>query len=140
MYALVAFFTAVVSVQASAIYAFMVPPRNWQQFAFYRRAYAGMKPSQLRIGRVLSIFLLVWGGICGILSVVLAVMNVLMPTGPMTEQDVFTCVAWFLVLGALSLLVSAGAHRLALHSRRNTTRLLAEEAEVPATPSETAIQ
>src|SRR5690242_341408 len=91
MYALVAFFTAVVSVQASAVYAFTVPPRNWQQFAFYRRAYAGLKPWQLRIGRVFLIISLVCGGICGILAIVLAVMSVLVPTGPMTEQDVVTC-------------------------------------------------
>jgi hypothetical protein len=140
MLAILSFFAAVLFAQLSAFFAFTVPPRNWQQIAFYRRAYARTAPWRLQISRVGVVVSLAFAGFYGILAVVLAVMNVLVPTGLSSAQVVWLFTPSLLLMGALSLLISARTHQLALRSRRKTAHLMAPEAEVPAASSETAMQ
>ncbi len=54
-------------VQLSAFSAFLVPPRNWQQFSLYRRAYTRLAPWRLRVGLVLVWVRIALADLCGVL-------------------------------------------------------------------------
>lgn len=76
--------------------------------------------------------------ICVALAVVsgglAAAVGGLVRLGPATAEDVSTVAMLLLILGILSIVISASAHLLVFRSRRLTECLLAEESDVPAAP------
>ncbi|HEX8035291.1 MAG TPA: hypothetical protein VF510_15660 [Ktedonobacterales bacterium] len=131
LFAIVFFLCAALFAQISALSAFLVPPRNWRQFSLYRRAYARVAPWRLRIGLVMVWTCTALAALCG----VLVAWVVVKPLGPATVEDISTVTTLLLILGTVSLVISASAHYTAFRARRLTLRLLAQEDDKPAGPS-----
>lgn len=132
--AIVFFFCAVVLVQASAFFTLFVPPRNWRQFSFYRRAYARTVPWRLRVGLVMVGACTALAALC-VLAAKVVSEDALMPSGPATVKVTSTVTTLLLLLGILSIVISALTHFAAFRARRLTLRLLAQEEDELAGPS-----
>lgn len=135
LFAIVFFLCAALFAQISAFSAFTVPPRNWRQFSLYRRAYARVAPWRLRIGLIMVWSCTALAALCGILVAWVVFEDTRTPLGPATVEDINLVTTLLLIVGTLSIVISALAHYTAFRARRLTLRLLAQEDDTRVGPS-----
>lgn len=135
LFAIVLFLCAALFVQISGFSAFLVPPRNWRQFSLYRRAYARIAPWRLRIGLIMVWTCIALSALCCVLVAWVVFEDNHTPLRPATVEDISMVTTLLLILGTLSIAISASAHYTAFRARRLTLRLLEQEDDKPVGPS-----